>query len=316
VVHEPAPLAGLTIGALNGALVALTIGAIEIFVLRSGSPAMRWLLGLPFAAVVALKTFAYAAIASVLPAAHLIGVALPGLEESPTDLHSELLTIAFSLAVTFVFVVLLQAAGLVGRRTFVNLLRGRYRHPRLERRFFLFVDLVGSTAIAEHLGPLDAHRMLAAVFAATAEPIAAHGGEVYQYVGDEVVVTWTEGEGVRAARPVRCFFDMQAALAARAAAFRSGFGEVPQLRGALHLGEVVAGEVGEQRRAIVFHGDAVNATARLEQATRELGCRFLVSAEALQVLGPLEGLRLRDVGALTLRGRQQPMRAWSMQRAT
>ena len=315
VVHEAAPFAGLLIGALNGALVAGAIGGSEIFLLRSGSAAAHWLLRLPFGAVLALKTFAYAAIASLLPAAHLLGIALPGLQQSPTDLHTELLTIGFSLAATFVFVALLQAAGLVGRRTFLDLLRGRYRRPRLERRFFLFVDLVGSTALAERLGALEAHRMLAAVFAATAEPIAAWHGEIYQYVGDEIVITWTEAEGAPAARPVRCFLAMQAALAARAAAFCTAFGEVPQLRGALHLGEVAAGEVGEQRRAIVFHGDAVNATSRLEQATRELGCRFLVSGEALEALGPLQDLRLHDAGTLTLRGREQPMRAWSMQPA-
>jgi adenylate cyclase len=314
-VHESAPLAGLVVGALNGAFVACAIAGIEMFLLRGGSAASRGLLRLPFAAVLALKTLVYGAIASLLPAAHLVGIALPGFQASPTDLHTEMLTIGFSLAVTFVFVALLQAAGLVGRRTFLDLLRGRYRRPRLERRFFLFVDLVGSTALAERLGPLQAHRMLAEVFAATAEPIAAHGGEVYQYVGDEIVVTWTEAEGVRAARPVHCFFAMQAALARRAAAFHGAFGALPQLRGALHLGEVVAGEVGEQRRAIVFHGDAVNATSRLEQATRERGCRFLVSGEALQALGPVEGVRLRDEGALALRGRQQALHAWSMQPA-
>jgi adenylate cyclase len=187
-------------GSAIGALVAGAIGGSEIFLLRGGSTAARWLLGPPFVAVLALKTFAYAAIASLLPAAHLLGIALPGLQQSPTDLHTELLTIGFSLATTFVFVALLQAAGLVGRRTFLELLRGRYRRPRLERRFFLF-------------------------------------------------------------------------------------------------------------------GDAVNATSRLEQATRELGCPFLVSGEALEALGPLPDLRPRDAGTLALRGREQPMRAWSMQPA-
>jgi adenylate cyclase len=312
LMHEATPLAGLAIGLVDGALVAFAIGAIEIFALRGARPGLRWLLGLPFAAVLALKTLAYATIASVLPAAHLLGAALPGLRASSTDLHTEAITIGFSLATAFVLVALLQAAGLVGRRTFLDLLRGRYWRPRLERRFFLFVDLVGSTGIAERGGPLAMHRVLAEVFAATAEPIAANRGEIYQYVGDEIVVTWTQAEGSIAARPVRCFFEMQAALAARASAFHAAFGEVPQLRGAVHLGEVVAGEVGEERRAIVFHGDAVNATSRLEQATRDLGCRFLASGDALGAVGPLEGLRLRDAGALSLRGRQQAMRAFAV----
>lgn len=315
LMHEATPLAGLAIGLVDGALVAGAIGAIEIFALRGARPGLRGLLRLPVAAVLVLKTLAYAAIASVLPAAHLLGQTLPGLRASSTDFHTEVLTIGFSLAAAFVLVALLQAAGLVGRRTFLDLLRGRYWRPRLERRFFLFVDLVGSTGAAERLGPLAMHRLLGEVFAATAEPIAANGGEIYQYVGDEIVVTWREAAGSIAARPVRCFFDMQAALAGRAAAFRAAFGDVPQLRGAVHVGEVVAGEVGEERRAIVFHGDAVNATSRLEQATRELGCRFLASADAVGAVGPLEGLRLRDAGALTLRGRQQAMRAFALEPA-
>lgn len=314
LTHDEAPFAGFAIGALNGAFIALGIGAMELFVLTGRSRAGRWLLSLPFAAVLVLKTLGYAAIASVVPAAHLLGVALP-LRHTPTDLHTELLTVGFSLAVTFVFVVVLQAAGLVGRRTLADIVRGRYHQPRLERRFFLFVDMVGSTAIAERLGPLESHRMLARVFSAAAEPIAGNRGEIYQYVGDEIVVTWTQEEGSRSARPVRSFFDMQAALRERSAEFRAAFGEVPELRGALHLGEVVAGEVGEQRRAIVFHGDAVNATSRLEQAARELGCLFLVSDDALQALGPLGGLRCRDMGELALRGRQRPIRAWAVEQA-
>jgi hypothetical protein len=42
----------------------------------------------------------------------------------------------------------------------------------------------------------------------------------------------------------------------------------PAVRGALHAGRVVIGEVGESKQEIVFHGDVMNATARLEQAWR------------------------------------------------
>jgi class 3 adenylate cyclase len=56
-----------------------------------------------------------------------------------------------------------------------------------ERRFFLVVDVGGSTAIAERLGALEAHRLLAAVFLAVAEPVELCRGEIYQSVGDEIV---------------------------------------------------------------------------------------------------------------------------------
>jgi class 3 adenylate cyclase len=74
----------------------------------------------------------------------------------------------------------------------------------------------------------------------------------------------------------------------------------PDLRTALHVGKVIAGEVGQVRRAIVFHGNVMNATVRLEQATREVGCLFMVSAQALDCLAPSPQIRTYDPGARQL----------------
>ena len=135
-------------------------------------------------------------------------------------------------------------------------------------------------------------------------------GEIYQYVGDEIVITWVEADGAADARALRCFFAMRAALAADADRFVQRFGVRPALRAALHLGDVIAGEVGQVRRAIVFHGDVMNTTGRLEQATREVGCLFIASAQALACIGPLPELRTHDLGALALRGRVDPIHAF------
>ncbi len=300
---------------VTGALVAGSIAAIEIFLLRAGTP-MALLVRLPFIAVVALKITVYAAIVSVvIGGSPFVSYPLAGLgQPMPPDRQAALVAIGFSLAVTVVIVITLQAAGLVGRRTFRDLVLGRYRWPRAERRFFLFVDVVGSTAIAERLGPMQAHRFLSRVFSAVAEPVAACRGEIYQYVGDEIVVTWTEADGAIEARPLRCYFEMSAAVEALGAEFAAQFGAEAELRAALHLGEVIAGEVGEQRRAIVFHGDVMNTASRLEQATREHGCRFIASADALRALGPLPELVSRDLGALALRGRKEPIAAFAIER--
>ncbi len=301
---EASPLAGGLHGIANAILIAGAIAAIEIFLLREGSP-MNRLLRVPFIVLVAGKTLVYSAIVVTV----VTGTARAG---RPLDAYTEMVTVGFSLAITAIFVITLQAATLIGRRTFRDLVLGRYRQPRAERRFFLFVDIVGSTALGERLGAMEAHRFLAAVFSATAEPIAACRGEIYQYVGDEIVVTWTEAEGRPEARPLRCFFAMRAALAARAPEFRARYGTEPELRAALHLGEVIAGEVGEQRRAIVFHGDVMNTASRLEQATRELGVRFIASADSLRVLDPAPEMEFTDLGAVALRGRQVPIRASSV----
>ena len=96
---------------------------------------------------------------------------------------------------------------------------------------------------------------------------------------------------------------MQAAVAAA--------GVSAGLRGALHLGPVIAGEVGVQRRAIVYHGDVMNTASRLEQATRDLGEQFIVSADAMSALGAVPGVACRDLGVLPLRGRQSELRAYA-----
>jgi adenylate cyclase len=296
----------------NAMLIGGILSGIEMFVLGTGT-SMRRFTSLPFLLVVAIKTVAYGAIC----AAVISGVArfLAQFGGTPLAPRAEMMLVGISLATTLIFVIVLQAGRLVGRRTFRNLMLGRYRRPRAERRYFLFADVIGSTAIAEKLGPLQAHRFLAAVISATAEPVAACGGEIYQYVGDEIVVTWTEDEGRPDARALRCYFLMAAALEAEAGRFVKEFGAAPGLRGALHLGEVIAGEVGELRRAIVFHGDVMNTTARLEQATRDAGVPFIASAAALDSLERPGDLAYRDLGELALRGRKEPMRAWSVARA-
>jgi adenylate cyclase len=297
------------IGVIHALLAASWIAGIEMFLLPRAS--MRWLDALPFTAVVILKTLVYGAIAGAIlaaqPGERLLGVV------TVYNARTGLIAVCLSLVPVAIVVVMFQAAGLVGYRTFTALLLGKYRRPYAERRFFLFVDVVGSTAIAERLGPLEAHRFLAAVFSAVAEPIEMCRGEIYQYVGDEIVITWVEVDGLADARALRCFFAMRAALVADTNRFVQRFGVRPELRAALHLGEVIAGEVGQVRRSIVFHGDVMNTTGRLEQATREVGCFFIASAEALASLGPPPEIHIRDLGALALRGRVEPIHAFCVE---
>ena len=46
---------------------------------------------------------------------------------------------------------------------------------------------------------------------------------------------------------------------------------------------------------------------------RELGCRFIASADAVAAFGPIEEFQLKDLGALSLRGRKEPIRAWAVE---
>lgn len=317
------PLAGAAFGCVSATadslVVMALIGALEIFLppTRLG----RALAARPFLVTVAVKFAAYAAIIGAVfggrfgphVAFALLGEGFAGRfrEQIDTAFPAGFVAVAAG-AIVFLLVLQRHASQLIGDRVFRHITFGRYHRPRIEERFFLFIDIVGSTAVAERLGPLSVHRYLDRVFRLASDPIDEHDGDVYQYVGDQIVVTWVAAAGRPAARPLACLLAVHASLAAAEAAFLRDFGTVPRLRAALHAGEVVTGEVGGTRRSIVFHGDVLNTTARIEDLTRELGRPYLVSADALARMEGAPAFALEDLGTHALRGRQAGVRVHAL----
>ncbi len=75
---------------------------------------------------------------------------------------------------------------MVGGRVLFNFLLGRYNRPLREERVFMFLDLAGSTPLAEKMGDLAIHSLIGRFFFDIARPIAEHQGETHRYIGDEV----------------------------------------------------------------------------------------------------------------------------------
>ena len=78
---------------------------------------------------------------------------------------------------------------LIGSRVLFNVALGRYRTPVREERVLMFLDLAGSTSLAEEMGELRVQNLLTRFFYDIDDAIVAHGGEVHAYVGDEVIIT-------------------------------------------------------------------------------------------------------------------------------
>ena len=320
-----APLLGAIQGAagnvIDGVIVTGVVGAAEIFLppTRLGHAMER----APFLLTFAMKLLSYGAVIVLVFGGGLGerlatagAVALLG-SDLATAIHGQI-TAPTASRMTRVFfflalgIFLLQLSRLVGDRTLRDVLLGRYHRSRTEERFFLFVDIAGSTPLAERIGPDAVHRFLAEVFRLASDPIDDHRGDVYQYVGDEIVITWTVANGRDGARPVACFFAIERALEQAAPHFERAFGALPHLRAALHAGPVITGEVGGSRRAIVYHGDVMNTTSRIEQATRDLERQFLVSGDALERLKGVDAYTLEDLGPQHLRGRAAAVRVYAV----
>jgi adenylate cyclase len=138
------------------------------------------------------------------------------------------------------------------------------------------------------------------------------GGEIYQYAGDEVVVTWPTEAGVRAANCVRCFFGILAAVTRHATRYERDFGMVPHFRGGLHGGTVTAGELGDLRQQIVFVGDILNTAARLEEYAKRAGLDLVVSDALLERLALPPNVAVTRCGELALRGKDERVTAYSL----
>ncbi|MFY0655105.1 MAG: hypothetical protein JXQ96_23965, partial [Cyclobacteriaceae bacterium] len=92
-----------------------------------------------------------------------------------------------------------------GPGVFKDFLLGRYFQPRREERIFMFLDLRSSTTIAENLGEKQYFNFLKDVFNFSTPGILRNHGEIYQYVGDEVVISWKTTHGTENANCVQCF---------------------------------------------------------------------------------------------------------------
>jgi adenylate cyclase len=312
-------LLGMASSVIDFALIMGLIGGVEIFLPRT--PAGRWLAARPFLLTVLFKAVIYLAVLGAVLGGR-VGPRLLSALIAPETARlfarqgeagfPRGLLITLGAVITFLMVMLRNAAQLVGDRSFRDIVFGRYHRPRAEERFFLFVDVVGSTPVAERLGPQAVHRYLDRIFRLASDPVDDHRGEVYQYVGDEMVVTWTLADGRPEARPLACLFAIEAALAAAAPEFEREFGAAPKLRAALHAGEVMTGEIGGTRRALVFHGDTMNTTSRIENLTRALGRNFLVSEDALRRMQGADAYAPEDLGPQELRGKEARMRVYAV----
>lgn len=213
---------------------------------------------------------------------------------------------AYVIVVVLSVLVILQVVRMIGPKAIANVLLGRYHSPVMERRIFLFVDLIGSTALARQIGDLALQRLISRFVFDLTGAVLEFGGEIHAYVGDGVIITWPFRRGARDGRCLRCFFAIQEGLKEQSGAYREAFGVVPEIRAGLHGGEVVVSEIGDARTAVVYSGDTVNTAARLEDAAKRHQCDLVVSGELLGQLEVPKVFLTEVLGRETLRGHEGP----------
>jgi len=171
----------------------------------------------------------------------------------------------------------------------------------------LFVDIRGSTSLAEMRLPYDVVFLLNSLFAGLAEAIEASGGYYSNFTGDGLMALFGldggRSEGAKAA--------MHCALAMLHSVHRlnkrlAGELETPLEIGiGIHTGPAIVGRMGPPKTPIISAvGDSVNTAARLERTAKELSVPLVVSADTLRAA---ELHTFTTITQVSLRGRSATM---------
>ena len=215
-----------------------------------------------------------------------------------------LLLIYYSF-MTFLISFINQVNKKYGPGVLIPLLLGRYRNPKEEERIFMFMDLKSSTTTAETLGHLRYSSFIRDCFTDINQVLLPFRAQVYQYVGDEIVVTWMEYEGIKNNFCINFYFACQLKFRDRAEYYRTNYGFLPEFKASVHSGKVTAVEIGEVKRDIAYHGDTLNTAARIQSVCNDYKKSFLVSEYLFEKLGRNENITSEPLGTILLKGKSE-----------
>ena len=299
-------------------VTGLCIGTFEIFLIS------KWFSHMSFGKKIFIKSAIYLIIISLFL---VMMTAFSNYLESNTGLFNEKiwdLVWTFFFTYTFLSVVLYVASIIlvtqfyaevsenVGLGVLRNFFTGKYHKPVEEERIFMFLDMKASTTIAENMGHIRYFQMLKEYYSDLSPSIVNYYGEIYQYVGDEIVISWKLKNGLQHNNCIQCFFAMKAALKQQTSKYQKKFGLLPEFKAGFHLGKITTGEIGVVKKEIIFTGDVLNTTARVQGLCNIYGVDNLVSGELIKKLDLRFPFQIRALGENELKGRGEKIELFTI----
>lgn len=199
-----------------------------------------------------------------------------------------------------------------GKGVLVQFLLGKYHKPKSEFRIFMFLDIKSSTTIAEKIKHKKYFDLLNNFFNDVTDPIIYNKGEIYQYVGDEITVSWKLENGAANLNCINCFFEIERLIEKLSSNYMNKYNLVPEFKAGIHVGEVITGEVGVVKKEIVFSGDVLNTTSRIQAECNNLNSRLLISKNLLNYFTTDNNYKFTDLGSVKLRGKDESIGLYSV----
>jgi len=218
----------------------------------------------------------------------------------------------WGVAILFAFFIL-QVSEKFGQGVLVNFLRGKYHQPKEENRIFMFMDLKSSTTYAEKLGHIRYSQFIQDCFFDITDIVLKYDAKIYQYVGDEVILSWKISEGLKDANCINTFFAYDTLLKSKSDYYEKKYGIIPEFKAGLHVGTATVAEVGEVKRELAYHGDVLNTAARIQGKCNELQQRLLLSEQIKIYLEKLPTFLFVFLDKVILRGKTIPVNIYGVE---
>ncbi|MEO1255502.1 MAG: adenylate/guanylate cyclase domain-containing protein, partial [Bacteroidota bacterium] len=193
-----------------------------------------------------------------------------------------------------------------------KMLKGEFYHPKEDQRIFMFLDLKSSTTIAEQLGHEKYSKLIQSCFQDISQVVYSHKADIYQYVGDEIVLSWTIEDGLEDLSCIKFYFDYQKLLFSKKDYYQAKFGIMPEFKAGLEMGQVMVAEVGDIKREIAYHGDVLNTASRIQGCCNEFGKTILISENLERSIDELSKKHLELMGDIQLRGKQKNIKIYAV----
>jgi len=203
-----------------------------------------------------------------------------------------------------IFMFILRQVNLfLGSNNLSRLLRGRFYTPREEERIFMFLDLKSSTKHAEKLGHIQYSKLIQDCFNDLGV-VVENEAEIYQYVGDEAILTWKVRDGLRNQNCINAFYNFKNQLSQKEQYYIHNYNLLPHFKAGIHSGIVTVTEVGKYKKEIAYHGDTINTAARIQGKCNDLKQELLISG-GLESQLDTTGFDTSELDSISLRGKEK-----------
>lgn len=221
------------------------------------------------------------------------------------------MAIFYAFITNFTITLFNQINRMLGKGNLVKIASGQYYKPIEDRRILMFLDLRGSTTIAEKLGHHKYSQLIQDCFYDLAI-VDSYQANVYKYVGDEAILEWKSIAGKKSMNCLKSFFVFQDKINSRSEYYNKSYGLVPQFKAGMHIGNVIIAEIGEIKREIALNGDTMNTAARIEGECNRLNADFLISDDLLSFLELESWVTPVLKGEIQLKGKEKTTKIYAI----